>query len=110
MRNNSQSNGKEKQNTETENDTDFNVETRTGKNHVESTNSETEHYERKEYNQRSQRQRPRDPASPIGGYGARTLSLTLVHSHSYRDNNLVHSNFTITHTSKMIALSAYILM
>ena len=37
MRNNSQSNGKEKQNTETENDIDFNVETRTGKNPGDST-------------------------------------------------------------------------
>ena len=81
-----------------------------GKNHVESTNSETEHYERKEYNQRSQRQRPRDPASPTGGYGAHTLPLTLVHSHSYGGNNLVNSNFTITHISNMIALSTYILM
>ena len=55
----------------------------------------TEHYERKEYNQKSQRQRSRDPASPTGGCGALTLPLTLVHSLGYGGNDLVNSNFTV---------------
>ena len=92
VRNNSQSNGEENQNTEIENDTNFNVETQTGEKQC------GVHKLRNRTLWEKEIQSKISEAMTLRSYGDHTLPLTLGHSHRYRDHNLNNSNFTIIHT------------
>ena len=63
-------------------DTDFNVETQTGKNHMESTNSKTNHYDDEGIQQYNLRQQPRDLLRQQTVVELHTLTLTLSLSHT----------------------------
>ena len=95
---NNYSNRRPYKKTETEKDTEFNVETRTGKNQAEFTNSEIEHYD-KESTMRNSQATSRSPSSTDGCGVTLTLSLSLslAHSYGYTGNDLFYAILQKTH-------------